>query len=218
MDAIDCDYRVRDDSARFSADSRNEPNSGEARAQTYARAGAYDVSMAASFIPECLSLLSRTPATLDMLLRDLPEVWTDATEGPGTWSPYVVVGHLVYAEKANWMPRLAVILQEGERRPFDSFDREAQFNESRGKSLPTLLDEFSSLRRDNLARLRALNLNAAQLELKGTHPALGSVTVRQLLAAWTAHDMTHIVQVVRVMAKRYKQEVGPWAEYLSVLK
>jgi hypothetical protein len=110
------------------------------------------------------------------------------------------------------MPRLAIMLQEGESRPFDSFDREGQFNESRGKSLSTLLDEFISLRRASLARLRALNLEPPQLELKGTHPALGSVTVKQLLAAWTAHDMTHIVQVVRVMAKRYKQEVGPWAE------
>jgi hypothetical protein len=116
------------------------------------------------------------------------------------------------------MPRLAIILEHGPSRPFDPFDREAQFGGSQGKSLSTLLDEFSALRRDNLARLRALNLQPAQFELKGTHPALGPVTVRQLLATWTAHDLAHILQVSRVMARRYKQEVGPWAEYLSVMK
>ncbi len=174
--------------------------------------------MTAPFLEECLSVLTRTPATLDTLLRDLPEAWTAATEGPGTWSPYVVVGHLNHGERADWMPRLAIILEHGRSRPFDPFDREAQFRESDGKSLPTLLDEFTSLRRDNLARLRALNLQPAQLELKGTHPDLGPVTVRQLLATWTAHDLAHILQVSRVMAKRYKREVGPWAEYLSVMK
>jgi hypothetical protein len=174
--------------------------------------------MTAPFLEECLSVLTRTPATLDTLLRDLPEAWTAATEGPGTWSPYVVIGHLIHGERADWMPRLAIILEHGPSRPFDPFDREAQFGESDGKSLSTLLDEFSALRRDNLARLRALNLQPAQFELKGTHPALGPVTVRQLLATWTAHDLAHILQVSRVMARRYKQEVGPWAEYLSVMK
>ena len=174
--------------------------------------------MAAPFVEECLSVLTRTPATLDTLLRDLPEAWTNATEGPGTWSPYVVIGHLIHGEKADWMPRLAIILQHGASRPFDPFDREAQFVDSDGKSLPALLDEFSALRRDNLERLRALDLQPAQLELQGTHPALGPVTVRQLLATWTAHDLGHILQVSRVMAKRYQQEVGPWAEYLSVMK
>jgi hypothetical protein len=174
--------------------------------------------MAGAFLDECLSVLTRTPATLDTLLRDLPEAWTAATEGPGTWSPYVVVGHLIHGERADWMPRLAIILQHGRSRPFDPFDREAQFRESHGKSLSTLLDEFSALRRDNLARLRSLDLQPAQLELQGTHPSLGPVTVRQLLATWTAHDLTHILQVSRVMARRYKQEVGPWAEYLPALK
>jgi len=170
------------------------------------------------FLDECLSILTRTPATLATLLRDLPEAWTSATEGPGSWSPYVVIGHLIHAERTDWIPRLTIILEHGPSRPFDPFDREAQFRESNGKSLSTLLDEFSALRRDNLARLRGLNLQPAQLELKGTHPALGAVTVRQLLATWTAHDLGHILQVTRVMAKRYKQEVGPWAEYLSVMK
>jgi hypothetical protein len=174
--------------------------------------------MTEPFIDECLSVLNRTPATLDTLLRDLPEAWTAATEGPGTWSPYVVIGHLIHGERADWMPRLAIILEHGPTRPFDPFDREAQFGESQGKPLSTLLDEFSALRRDNLARLHALNLQPAQLELKGTHPALGPVTVRQLLATWTAHDLAHILQVSRVMARRYKQEVGPWAGFLSVMK
>jgi DinB superfamily len=174
--------------------------------------------MTAPFVEECLSVLTRTPATLDALLRGLPEAWTTATEGPGAWSPYVVIGHLIHGERTDWMPRLAIILEHGPTRPFDPFDREAQFRESQGKSLPTLLDEFTALRGDNLARLRALDLQPAQLELIGTHPELGPVNVRQLLATWTAHDLSHILQVSRAMAKRYKQEVGPWAEYLSVMK
>lgn len=175
-------------------------------------------SMITPFLSECLAVLTRTPATLDTLLRDLPHVWTTADEGPGTWSPWVVLGHLVHAEKADWMPRLAIILEHGPSRSFPPFDREAQFRDSQGKTLSALLDEFSALRLDNVARLQALNLQPAHLALQGTHPALGSVTVRQLLATWTAHDLTHIVQVSRVMAKRYKQEVGAWAEYLSVMK
>jgi hypothetical protein len=174
--------------------------------------------MATPFLDECLSVLMRTPRVFDALLRDLPEAWTSATEGAGTWSPYVVAGHLIHAEKADWMPRLDIILKHGPARPFDAFDREAQFRDSDGKSLPTLLDEFSSLRRDNLARLRAMNLEPAQFELEGAHPSLGKVTVRQLLATWTAHDLAHLLQVSRVMAKRYKQDVGPWAEFLSVMK
>ena len=174
--------------------------------------------MAAPFVEECLPVLTRTPATLDALLRDLPDTWTAATEGPGTWSPYVVVGHLIHAERVDWIPRLAMILEHGPGRPFDPFDREAQFRDSQGLPLNALLDEFAALRRDNLARLRALNLQPAQLDLKGTHPELGAVTVRQLLATWTAHDLGHILQVTRVMAKRYKVDVGPWAEYLPVMK
>jgi hypothetical protein len=174
--------------------------------------------MSSPFLEESLAVLTRTPATLDTLLRDLPEAWTAATEGPGTWSPYVVIGHLIHGEKVDWMPRLAIILEHGPSRPFVPFDREAQFRDSQGKSLPALLDEFSHLRRDNLARLRALNLQPEQLEQKGTHPELGAVTLRQLLATWTAHDLAHILQISRVMARRYQQEVGPWAQYLSVMK
>jgi hypothetical protein len=178
----------------------------------------YDGFMPAPFLEECMPVLTRTPATLDTLLRDLPETWTAATEGPGTWSPYAVIGHLIHGERVDWMPRVAIILEHGPSRPFDAFDRDAQFRESYGKSLATLLDEFSALRFENLARLRALNLRPAQLELQGTHPELGPVTLRQLLATWTAHDLAHILQVSRVMARSYRHEVGPWAEYLSVMK
>lgn len=167
---------------------------------------------------ECLSVLTRTPATLDAMLRGLPEVWTRADEGPGTWSPYVVVGHLIHCEKVDWMPRLAIILEHGTGRPFDAFDREGQFKEMDGKPLAALLDEFGEWRRKNLDRLRELDLQREKLELKGMHPVLGEVTARQLLATWTAHDLGHILQVSRVMAKRYKQDVGPWAQFLSVMR
>ena len=155
---------------------------------------------------------------LDTLLRDLPESWTEARERSDDWSPYTVIGHLIHAEKTDWMPRLGIIMEHGTSRPFDPFDREAQFRDSNGKSLTEMLDEFSSLRRQNLARLRVLDLQPAQLELKGTHSDLGPVTLRQLLATWTAHDLAHLLQVSRTMARRYKQEVGPWAEFLSVMK
>ena len=181
------------------------------------RSQAYDDCMATAFLEEAVSVLTRTPATLDALLRDLPDAWTDATDGPGTWSPYVVIGHLIEGEKSDWMPRLEIILKHGPSRPFDPFDREAQFRRDPGKPLPALLDDFASRRRDSLERLRALNLQPEQLDLQGTHPAFGPVTVRQLLATWTAHDLGHILQVSRVMARRYKQEVGPWAEYMSVM-
>jgi hypothetical protein len=174
--------------------------------------------MRADFLKECLAVLTRTPRALDALLRDLPECWTEATEGPGTWSPRVVVGHMIHVEKVDWMPRLAIILEHGANRPFDALDREAQFQESQATPLPALLDEFGTLREGNLARLRTLDLQPAQLELNGMHPALGAVTARQLLATTVAHDLAHILQVSRVMAKRYKDEVGPWAQYLSVMK
>ena len=176
------------------------------------------VGMTPPFLEECLSVLTRTPATFNSLLRDLPEAWTTATEGPGTWSPYDIIGHLIHAEKQDWMPRLQIILEHGQAQPFVPFDREAQFRDSNGMSLPALLDQYSSLRRENVQQLRALTLRPEELDLKGTHPALGTVTMRQLLATWTAHDLAHLVQVSRVMARRYQQEVGPWAEYLSVMK
>jgi DinB superfamily len=170
------------------------------------------------FLDESFAVLTRTPATLDSILRGLPEAWTMVTEGPGTWSPYVVLGHLVHVEKTDWLPRLEIILKHGAARPFDPLDREAQLRDGNSKPLEALLDEFAALRSESLARLRALDLQPAQLELQGTHPSLGPVTARQLLAAWTAHDLSHIVQITRVMAKRYRQDVGPFAQFLSVMK
>jgi hypothetical protein len=172
----------------------------------------------ADFLQECTSVLIRTPAALDALLRNLPEVWTTVTEGSRTWSPYDIIGHLVHGEKTDWIPRLNRILESGESLPFDTFDREAQFLASHGRSLPELLDDFTILRQESLTRLCALDLQPSQLGLTGNHPEFGSVTVRQLLATWTAHDLAHILQISRVMAKRLKVEVGPWAQYLSVMK
>ena len=170
------------------------------------------------FVAESLAVLARTPAVLNALLRDLPDGWALATEGEGTWSPYIVIGHLIHGEKADWMPRLRMILQHGESRASEPFDREAQFRDSAGKSLAQLLDEFAAERAESIRALRELDLQPAQLQLTGNHPAFGAVTGRQLIATWTAHDLAHLVQVGRVMAKRYKQDVGPWAEYLSVMK
>jgi hypothetical protein len=175
----------------------------------------YDGRMSAIFLDESVAVLTRTPATLDALLRGLPEAWTTATEGEGTWSPYSVIGHLIHCEKVDWMPRVRIILEHGTGRTFDALDREA-----RGEELPigTLLDEFAGLRRENLARLRALELREEQLGLRGMHPTLGEVTLRELLATWTAHDLGHLVQVGRVMAKRYRGEVGPFGGFLSVMR
>ena len=158
------------------------------------------------------------PTALDALLRDLPEEWTQRNEGDNTWSAFNVVGHLVHGERADWMPRVKRMLEYGEARAFDPFDRFAQFRESAGKTLGELLDEFSSLRSVNLHELRALNLRPEDLERRGLHPALGSVTLSQLLATWAAHDLTHLHQISRIMAYQYRNTVGPWKEYLGVLK
>jgi hypothetical protein len=174
--------------------------------------------MGSPFVDDCLAVLTRTPAVMNALLRNLPDAWTTATEGAGTWSPYDVVGHLIHAEQSDWMVRLRIILDEGPGRVFDPFDREAQFRDSAGKSLVDLLDQFAALRKDNIERLRAIDLSEAQLAAVGTHPVLGQVTAREILATWTAHDLAHLVQVNRVMAKRYRQDVGPFAAFFSVMK
>ena len=174
--------------------------------------------MSAPFLHESVAVLERTPNVLDAMLRGLPEPWSSSREGSGTWSPFDVIGHLIHGERTDWLPRIETILRCGTERPFESFDREAQFRDSSGKTLEQLLDEFRGVRSDNLRQLRSLNLTPEQLELQGTHPAFGPVTMRQLIATWTAHDLAHILQISRVMAKRYKQEVGPWAEYLSVMR
>ncbi len=169
-------------------------------------------------IQQATRLLARTPAVLDSLLRDMPDAWTTSNEGGHTWSPFDVVGHLVHGERTDWMPRLKRILEYGETRPFDPFDREAQSRDSRGKSIGPLLDEFAGLRAGNLQELRALNLRPEDLERKGRHPSLGVVTLSQLLATWAAHDLTHLHQISRVMAHQYREAVGPWSKFLGVLQ
>jgi len=168
-------------------------------------------------LPTGLAVLERTPATLRTLLAGLPAAWIGATEGPDSWSPYDIIGHLIHAERTDWIPRARIILAKGVDRRFPPFDRFAQFRESEGKPLGTLLDELSSLRWENLATLRSWKLTDAQLALTGEHPAFGAVTLRQLLATWVAHDLGHLAQVARVMAKQYRDAVGPWREYLPVM-
>ncbi len=168
-------------------------------------------------LDEAFEVLTRTPQTLRALLQDLPAGWTSNHEGPDTWSPYDVLGHLIHGEKTDWIGRARMILDHGDSRPFEPFDRFAQFRDSEGKSLGELLDEFAELRAQNLETLRGLGLTIEQLERKGRHPNLGRVTLGQLLATWAVHDLGHIAQITRVMAKQYAGEVGPWRAYLPVL-
>jgi hypothetical protein len=164
-----------------------------------------------------LAVLERTPDTLRALLAGLPPTWTDATEGPETWSPYVILGHLIHGERTDWIPRAQIILDQGPQRRFTPYDRFAQFHESQGKDLAILLDEFARLRAENLATLAGWRLTDAQLALEGEHPEFGPVTLRQLLATWVAHDLGHVAQTARVMAKQYREAVGPWRAYLPVM-
>ena len=167
---------------------------------------------------QTMALLARTPSVLDALLRDLPETWTLRHEGENTWSAFDVVGHLVCAERSNWLPRAKIMLQPGETQPFGRFDRWAQIRENQGKSLAQLLDEFARLRSENLHELSALNLRQEDLERRGQHPSLGVVTLSQLLATWAAHDLTHLHQISRIMAHQYREAVGPFRAFLGVLK
>jgi hypothetical protein len=169
-------------------------------------------------LPETIALLDRTPATLNALLRDQPETWTLRNEGEGTWSPFDVVGHLIHAERADWIPRAKMVLEFGETRAFEPFDRGGHAREVQGKSLGQLLDEFARVRAENLDALRALNLREEDLERRGRHPAFGPVTLSALLATWAAHDLTHLHQISRVMAHQYREAVGPWSVYLGVLQ
>jgi hypothetical protein len=166
---------------------------------------------------EGLAILGRTPATLDALLRDLPNGWVAATEGEQTWSPFDIVGHLIHGERTDWMPRVRIILEHGESRPFDKFDRFAQFAASKGRTMNSLLDEFASLRTENLRDLSALNLTDADLSRRGRHQEFGAVTLRQVLATWTAHDLDHLMQISRALARQYSDEVGPWRAYLRII-
>lgn len=169
-------------------------------------------------LSDAVPVLRSTPSVLRALLQDLPEPWIVATEGPGTWSPFDVVGHLIHGERTDWIPRVEHILKHGETIPFPPFDREAMFEASKGLTLGDLLETFQLLRTGSLDRLEALALTDADLARHGRHPEFGRVTMAQLMATWTAHDLGHISQVVRVMARQYSTAVGPWQAYLSIVK
>jgi len=163
-----------------------------------------------------LEILERTPSVLRAWLSGLSPEWLAANEGPDTWNPYDVVGHLIHGERTDWMARMDIILGGGGT--FATFDRLAQFRESEGKPLAQLLDEFAEVRRANVWRLRSLALTEADLDKTGTHPKFGTVTLRQLLSTWAAHDLDHLMQISRVMGKQLKEDVGPWTEYLRVVR
>jgi len=164
-----------------------------------------------------IAVLERTPATFRALLAGLPDAWIATNEGPDTFSPFDNVGHLIHGERTDWIPRARIILAQGANRRFEKYDRFAQIRESKGKSLAQLLDELAELRAKNLETLRGWRLNDEHLALEGEHPELGQVTLRQLLATWVAHDLGHVAQTSRVMAKQYRDAVGPWRAYLPVL-
>lgn len=169
-------------------------------------------------LDDAVALLTKTPSVLKAMLDQLPSQWVTGNEGANTWSSFDVLGHLIHGEQTDWIPRAKIILEFGESRSFDVFDRLAQFKHSQGKTIQELLMEFESLRQSSLAELNAMNLTEADLRKTGTHPEFGRVTLEQLLATWVAHDLSHITQISRTMAKQYTEAVGPWRAYLSVLK
>ncbi len=169
-------------------------------------------------IQDAIRTLAQTPATIREMFKGLPEEWITRNEGPDTWSPYDVLGHLIHGERTDWIARARIILEYGLLKPFDPFDRNAQFVESRGKSVVELMDTFGELRRENIRVLQEMKLSPSDLDKQGMHPALGVVTLRQLLATWVVHDMDHIAQISRVAGKQYAGEVGPWQAYLGILK
>jgi uncharacterized damage-inducible protein DinB len=169
-------------------------------------------------LEKSIEILERTPSVLNAMLEHLSPEWVHSNEGEETWSVYDIVGHLIHGEKTDWIPRMEIILSGKADKQFPPFDRFAQFEESRGKSLSQLLEEFKRLREKNIALLVSKKLTSKALEEKGIHPALGEVTLSQLLATWTVHDLNHIAQISRVMAKQYKEAVGPWVEYLRILQ
>jgi hypothetical protein len=169
-------------------------------------------------LQETIALLLRTPAALDSLLRGLPATWIRQNEGGDSWTVFDVVGHLIHGERTDWMPRARRILESGNTKAFDAFDRGGHKEEIQGKSLEQLLDTFGKERTENVNALRALNLTTADLQRPGLHPALGRVTMSQLLATWAAHDLTHLHQISRIMAHQYREAVGPWSAYLGVMQ
>ena len=170
------------------------------------------------FAPDdAIPILRRMPAVLRALLSDVPEPWVRGTEGPDTWSPFDIVGHLIHGERTDWMVRTDILLKHGEARAFTPFDRFAQFEASRGKTLAELLDTFAELRAANLQRLESLQLGPEDLLRRGRHPELGPCTLSELLATWVVHDLSHLTQIARVMGKQYLEAVGPWRAYLPML-
>ena len=169
-------------------------------------------------LEKSIEILERTPFVFESLLGGLSDDWTLQNEAENTWSPFDVIGHLIHGEKTDWVPRAKIILAQGENTNFVPYDRFAQFENSKGKSLQDLLTEFKKLRAININTLKSLQLKAEHLALTGIHPEFGTVTLRQLISAWVVHDLGHIVQVSRVMAKLYKEEAGPWVKYLKVLQ
>lgn len=168
-------------------------------------------------LPSAIAVLERTPDVLDALLRNLPHEWVAADEGPDTWNAFDIVGHLVHGERTDWIPRAETILRHGERQPFKPFDRFAQFRDSDGKTLTDLLDEFRHLRAGNVRTIQSWQLSDADLSRTGVHPEFGQVTLSQLIATWVTHDLSHLGQIARIMAKRYGSDVGPWKAYLRIL-
>jgi len=168
-------------------------------------------------LSEAMQILERGPGTVDQMLRGLPDEWVRATEGGDTWSCYDVVGHLIHGEVTDWLPRARIILEHGESRTFEPFDRLAQLKEDRTQPIERLLDRFKEVREQNLNALRGMHLSSEDLSRTGIHPADGIVTLSQLISAWAVHDLTHISQISRVLAKQYETEVGPWKAYLGVL-
>lgn len=164
-----------------------------------------------------IQVLERTPLVLNQLLKNLSEDWTNPNEGENTWSPFDVVGHLIHGEKTDWIPRINIILAHGDSKPFEPFDRFAQVESSKGKTLNSLLEEFQLLRKQNIEELKGFNLKDEDFKKTGRHPELGIITLENLLAAWVVHDLGHINQISRVMAKQYTDEVGPWTQYMKVL-
>lgn len=169
-------------------------------------------------LEKSLEILERTPAVIESLLRGLSKEWIITNEGPETWSPFDIVGHLIHGEKTDWIPRMEIILSNRNGKTFEPFNMHAHFKASEGKSLEQLLDEFKSLRSQNVQDLRSKKLTEMDLIKTGIHPEFGEVTLREMLSTWAVHDLNHIAQISRVMAKQYKSEVGPWKKYLGILQ
>ena len=168
-------------------------------------------------IDKAIEVLSNTPKVISAQLDSLSHEWINAAEGGGTWSAFDIVGHLIHGEKTDWIPRASLILSNKPEKVYESFDRFAQFEDSQGKTLDQLLDEFEKLRTQNLKKLRGFSISSEDLAKEATHPDLGITNLKQLLSSWVVHDLSHIAQIARIMAKQYKYEVGPWKAYINFL-